>query len=220
MVIPSRAECFSLMERVQMPGHIRFHSMLVADVAVFLGTLLSARSSDLDLRLIEAGGLLHDIAKPRSIATGERHEELGANMLEGWGFPDVAPIVREHVAMDHGRALGPVTESILVNYADKRVRHAEIVSIEERFLDLIDRYARSREQAVFLEQKMGLYFSLEERIFEHLPISPTGRELMAIQVSVDCREGEGGNGNNGKKADGCVAGWGEVGGARSFAQKW
>jgi hypothetical protein len=134
-------------------------------------------------------------------------------MLQGWGFPQVAPIVREHVTMDHGRVLGPVTESILVNYADKRVRHAEIVSIEERFLDLIDRYARTREQAAFLEQRMGLYFSLEERIFEHLPISPTGKELMAVQISVDCREGKGGNGNNGKKADRCVAGWGEVGGA-------
>jgi len=213
MVIPSRSECFSLMKRVRMPRHIQFHSMLVAEIAVFLGKLLNHRSNELDLQLLEAGGLLHDIAKPRSIATGERHEELGAEMLREWGFPRVAPIVGEHVTMDPGRAMGPVTESILVNYADKRVRHAEIVSIEERFLDLIDRYARSREQAAFLEQRMGLYFSLEERIFEHLPIHPTGHELMAIQISVDCRQGEGGNGNNGKKADRCVAGWGEVGGA-------
>jgi putative nucleotidyltransferase with HDIG domain len=201
------------MEHVRMPRHIQFHSMLVAEIALLLGRLLNAGSGHLDLRLLEAGGLLHDIAKPQSIATGEKHEELGAEMLQGWGFTSVAPIVREHVTMDPGRALGPVTESILVNYADKRVRHAEIVSVEERFLDLIDRYARSPEQAAFLEQRMGLYFRLEERIFEHLPITPAGEELMAIQISVDCVEREGGNGNNGEKADRCAAGRGEVGGA-------
>ena len=213
MEIPSRTDCFSLMERVGMPRHIRFHSMLVAEIAVFLGALLNDRSTSLDLQLLEAGGLLHDIAKPRSIATGEKHEELGAVMLRGWGYPSVAEIVREHVAMDQGRAMGPVTESILVNYADKRVRHSEIVTIQERFLDLIERYARSREQAAFLEKRMGLYFSLEERIFEHLPVSPTGKELMAIQVSLDGGKGEGGNGENGKKADRGFACGGKIGGA-------
>ncbi|MCU0586601.1 MAG: HD domain-containing protein [Syntrophobacteraceae bacterium] len=213
-------ECESLLERVQMPRHIQLHSMLVAEVAVFLGTLLNNRQTDLDLQLLEAGGLLHDIAKPRSIATGERHEELGAVMLRDWGYPMVAHIVREHVTMDHGRIMGPVNESILVNYADKRVRHTEIVSIEARFLDLIDRYARSREQAVFLEERMGLYFRLEERIFERLPISPTGEELMAIQVSIEAGEEGGGNGECGKTADGGAAGWREIGGARGIPQKW
>lgn len=213
MDIPSRKDCLSLMERVGMPRHIQCHSWLVAEVAVFLGGLLNDRSTNLDLRLLEAGGLLHDIAKPRSIVTGEKHEELGAVMLQDWGYPTVAQIVREHVTMDYGRAMGPVSESVLVNYADKRVRHSEIVSIQDRFLDLIERYARSREHAAFLEKRMGLYFSLEERIFEHLPISPTGEELMAIQVCLDCAKGEGGNGGNGKETDRGLACRRKVGGA-------
>jgi uncharacterized protein len=197
-MIPSRTDCICFMERVQMPLHIQFHSMLVADVAVYLGTLLNDGSPFLNIELLEAGGLLHDIAKPRSIATGERHEELGATMLEAWGYPSVAPIVKEHVTMDATRVSGPITESILVNYADKRVRHAEIVSIEDRFQDLIERYAKSNEQAAFLEKRMGLYFSLEERIFENLSIHPTGEELMSLRVAPDPENGEGGNGKQRK----------------------
>lgn len=219
MEIPSRTHCFSLMDRVAMPRHIRSHSVLVAEIAVFLGGLLKHRWTRLDLQLLEAGGLLHDIAKPRSIATGEKHEEVGAVMLQEWGYPTVARIVREHVTMDYGRATGPVTESILVNYADKRVRHAEIVSLRERFLDLIERYARSPEHAAFLEKRMELYVHLEERIFEHLPISPTGEELMAIQFSLGRPEGEGGNGDNGKETHGGFARGGEIGGTRGFAQE-
>lgn len=195
MRIPSRMDCLALMDRVQMPRHIRFHSILVADVAVLLSTLLNNGSPFLNIDLVEAGGLLHDIAKPRSIATGERHEELGAVMVETWGYPHIAPIVKEHVTMDEVRVNGPITESTLVNYADKRVRHAEVVSIEDRFIDLIERYARSREQAAYLEKRMELYFALEERIFEGLPISPTGDELMGIQIASNHQGGEGSNGN-------------------------
>lgn len=196
-MIPSRTNCLALMERVQMPRHIRFHSILVADVAVFLGTLLNNGAPFLNLGLLEAGGLLHDIAKPRSIATGERHEELGAIMVETWGYPHIAPIVKEHVTMDERRVNGPISESTLVNYADKRVRHAEVVSIEERFFDLIERYARSREQATYLEKRMELYFTLEERIFEQLSISPTGDELMGIRIASNHEGGEGSNGDEG-----------------------
>ncbi len=193
--------------------------MLVAEIAVYLGSLLNERCPSLDLQLLEAGGLLHDIAKPRSIATGEKHEEVGAAMLQGWGYPKVAGIVREHVTMDYGRAMGPLTESILVNYADKRVKHSEIVSIEDRFLDLIERYARSREHAALLEKKMELYSALERRIFERLSIRPTGEELMAIQFCLGLEEGEGGNGDRRKKDHRGFARGGEIRGTGGFAQE-
>jgi putative nucleotidyltransferase with HDIG domain len=185
MKVPSRTECFSFMDEVDMPCHIRIHSAMVAEIALFLGRQLNGFVERLDFELLEAGALLHDIGKPRSLATGERHHELGADMLDAWGYSALSPIVREHISMDFDRATGPITESVLVNYADKRVKHDEIVTLEDRFDDLILRYTRTREQAAFLRERLDLYLALEGRIFDRLSIGPTAAELMRLELSDD-----------------------------------
>jgi putative nucleotidyltransferase with HDIG domain len=173
------------MEEVEMPCHIRIHSAMVAEIALFLGRHLNGYARGLDLGLLEAGALLHDIGKPQSLATGQRHHDLGAAMLDAWGYGSLAPIVRDHVAMDLGRATGPITESLLVNYADKRVKHDAIVTLEDRFEDLIVRYARSGEQAMDMRERLGLYQTLEERIFAHLSFGPATEELMRLELLDD-----------------------------------
>jgi len=172
MAVPSRSQCLALMTRIEMPEHIRQHSLVVAQVALFLAHLLNRNSHRLDLRLLEAGALLHDIAKAESLATRERHEDLGATMLENWGYPMLSPIVREHVVLEASALAGPITESLVVNYADKRVKHDQIVSLEERFSDLIGRYAKTGEHRQWLQSKFELYRRLETKLFEHLTIVP------------------------------------------------
>lgn len=170
--IPSRSQCLALMAQIQMPEHIQKHSLTVARVAVWLGRLLNQNSVRLNLRLLEAGALLHDVAKAESLATRERHEDLGARMLESWGYPMLSPIVRDHVILEASALAGPITESLVVNYADKRVKHDEIVSLEDRFSDLIGRYAKTGEHRSWLQAKFELYVMLEARIFEHLTVTP------------------------------------------------
>jgi hypothetical protein len=136
----------------------------------------------LNIQLLEAGALLHDIAKPQSICTGEKHEKLGACMLRQWGYHSVAPIVEDHVSMDHARASGPVTESLLVNYSDKRVKHDEIVTLDERFEDLINRYARTEAHKASLAQKLNLYSMLEARIFSYINMSPDGVGILGLRL--------------------------------------
>lgn len=182
MIIPSRYECLALMEQVRMHPHIQKHCFMVAEVALYLARFLNQTGTSLDLRLIESGALLHDIAKPRSLTTGEKHDEIGAKMLEDWGYSSLSSIVREHAGMDPDRARGPITESVLVNYADKRVRHYEIVTLEDRFLDLIERYARKEEHRTYLMEKLGLYKILERRIFSRIPFRPDETELMQLPL--------------------------------------
>ncbi len=182
MFIPTRRECLFLMEQIQMPGHIRKHSLMVAEIALYLSRLLNRNSTRLNLELVEAAALLHDIAKARSLHTGENHSELGASMLLEWGFPPLAPIVREHVSLDLQSLRGPVTESLVVNYADKRVKHDQVVTIEDRFHDLVERYGRTQDHRKWILQKLDVYRALERKIFDHLAISPSGVELMCLSV--------------------------------------
>jgi uncharacterized protein len=172
MIIPTRLQCLALMEQALMPEHIQKHSFVVAQIALYLGRLLNQNSVRLNLELLEAGALLHDIAKARSLSTGERHEDLGARMLENWGYTLISPIVKEHVILNIAVLQGPITESLVVNYADKRVKHDQVVSLRERFSDLINRYARTTEHRVWLQEKFDLYLQLESMMFEHLTINP------------------------------------------------
>jgi putative nucleotidyltransferase with HDIG domain len=165
-----------------MPDHIRRHSLLVTEVALFLAHGLNGNGSKLDLGLIEAAALLHDIGKISSFDTGEDHAVLGAQMLEGIVDPAIAGIVGEHISLDASQVAGPITESLLVNYSDKRVRHDQVVSIEERYRDLIARYAKSPSNEQFLRKKLGLYVELERTIFSHLTIAPRGKEIMGITI--------------------------------------
>ena len=176
MALPTRSDCLKLMTKTQMPPNIQKHSLLVADVALYLARLLNQNSVRLNLAVIEAGALLHDIAKARSISTGVRHERMGARLLHEWGYLQLAAIVQDHVNLDLIRLNGPITESLIVNYADKRVKHDEIVSLYNRFCDLIERYAKTLEQEQRLMQKLRLYTALEQKIFGHLAIDPNAIE--------------------------------------------
>lgn len=172
MIVPSRQQCLWFMANHLMPVHIREHSRKVAEIAIGLGIYLNRRGTGLALALLQAGGLLHDIAKARCVRTGENHAVIGGEMVRQLGYPLVANIVEEHVSIAAGDLDGPVSEALLVNYADKRVKHTEIVTLEERFGDLADRYGDTAERKARLMKNLSLFMHLEEKIFAGLPIQP------------------------------------------------
>ena len=181
-VIPSRDKCFALLQENEVPGHIIQHSRVVHGVALYLCRALILHGAKLDRALVEAGSLLHDITKMKSLEVGEGHPQSGAHLLSRLGYPQVAEIVRQHVVLDDGISTGPVTEAALVHYADKRVKHTTIVSLAERFRDLKERYGKTPPALAWLENVEGKSLELEERIFRELPIAP---ESLASLVHVE-----------------------------------
>jgi putative nucleotidyltransferase with HDIG domain len=154
--------------------HIVRHSQLVTRVALLIARKLNTAGHQLDLALVEAGALLHDITKTTSIETRENHAETGGELLISLGYPSVADIVRQHICLDAGTfAPDAVTEIEIVNYADKRVKHEEVVDIEERFRDVRERYVKkfpgldARFEQVREETRL-----VERKIFAIIDISP------------------------------------------------
>ncbi len=178
----SRKQCLEYLDKIDMPRHIRRHSMLVAKVALFLCELLNRNGSNFDLDLVETGALLHDVGKEPTLATGHDHAQVGAEMLVGIVAPAVVRIVREHILLEPVQVEGPLTESILVNYSDKRVMHEQVVSVQARYNDLIARYAKTPFHRQRLLEKLKLYLALEEKIFSHLAIDPQGPEIMELKL--------------------------------------
>lgn len=204
MSVPSRRQCLIMMHRARMPKHIQRHSLMVAEVSIFLGRVLNQNSIRLDLGLLEAGALLHDIAKAPSLETGERHDEMGGRILEEWGYSLLVPIVKDHVCLDLKTVYGPVTESLIVNYADKRVKHENVVSLEERFDDLMVRYAKTAGHRVYFRERFELYSLLEKRLFSHLPIGPVDDALMGLSLNGYSLEGI--EDHDGQETDGSIVG--------------
>jgi uncharacterized protein len=171
--LPSESECLALMEAYGMLPHIRDHSYRVMEVATFLGRAMAAAGFPLHLPLIEAGALLHDLGKTPCLGTAKNHAQWGAEILAELGYPEVARIVREHVYLDFPLTDPPsVGESEIVNYADKRVLHDRVVTLERRFSDLKKRYGRTPEALARLAALDLKARSLEARLFAPLALTP------------------------------------------------
>ena len=168
--IPSRAECDALMVQYSMLPNIVKHSREVMRVALaIVDNLRSGVSVNRDLVL--AAALLHDIAKTKSLETKERHDTSGGELLRELGFRSAAEIVEQHVIIHNLNLEGRLEEREIVYYADKRVLHDTIVTIEERMHDLIQRYAATEEirhrilqnktQALAVERKIAGFMAID-----------------------------------------------------------
>jgi hypothetical protein len=170
--IPDEPTCRQLMDRYAMLPNIVGHSYRVCQVASFLGKALSGLEKGLDPALIVASSLLHDITKTRSLKTKEMHAGTGGRLLEDLGYPQVAEVVRVHVRLSEGDTLVPLREVHIINYADKRVRHDTVVSLEERFIDFMERYGVTPERRVQIEQMREATLELEGNIFGRIDSAP------------------------------------------------
>ena len=153
--------------------NIREHSFRVMQVARFLGEALAEAGFDLSLPLVETGALLHDLGKTPCLGTMNNHAEWGAVILEELGYPHVAQVVREHVYLD-GTIIDPrpLREAEVVNYADKRVLHEEVVTLEVRFADLKVRYGRTPGALARIDATEVKSRALEDKIFASLTVDP------------------------------------------------
>ncbi len=155
-----------------MLDHIVNHSLKVAEVALFISKELNRRGHSIDLRLVEAAALLHDFTKTECLRTREDHALTGSKALAGMGFERVGAVVREHIRLSKKRSPFRVSEEEIVNYADKRVKHDQVVTLEERFEDLRERYGKNPKAIELLENLKESTLEIEKKIFSILEIDP------------------------------------------------
>ena len=172
-VIPTRDRCLIILKEYGVPDNIVGHSIVVERVALLLASRLIDAGNEIDLPLLSAGALLHDVAKMQGIREGRPHGELGAVISGDLGFHEVSPIIRQHVRLDDYADNGRIDEAKLVNYADKRVNHEQIVSLDERFEYLFERYGAVSEAAMERMKEMKRHMeTIETQIFRRLSIGP------------------------------------------------
>ena len=171
-MIPTVEQCYKLMDEYRMLDNIREHSLMVARVAGLITEGLRQAGQDVSMELSLAGALLHDIAKTQSLNNDSNHAYEGSRICVHHDFHEVADIVAEHVILKHG-VPEVCTEREIVYYADKRVRHDEIVSLDERLEYIIVRYGQSDEDLHRrIEQNFNNCRLVEQKVFCFLPFAP------------------------------------------------
>ena len=172
MKIPTKDQCYQMMGEMKMMDHIVVHSLQVCRVATFLTEHLTQQRYGLNFDLIQSAARLHDITKTRSFETREDHALTGGEYLADRGYAEIGDLIRQHVKLDKYSDTGTISEAEVLNYADKRVLHDEIVGLDRRMDYIVERYGETpahRERIHMLWQKTK---DLEDRIFGVLSFAP------------------------------------------------
>jgi putative nucleotidyltransferase with HDIG domain len=173
-----------------MMEHIVRHSLQVCRVAELLVEQLDAKGRKLNRDLVQAAALLHDITKTRSLTTGEQHSESGHDLLVDRGYAEVGDIVRQHVKLDMYFGSDAPSEAEIVNYADKRVLHDRIVSLDERMAYILERYGATPEYRDRLRWLWKISNRQEKRIFAELSFPPEAIEkyMQKVDLTVEMQK--------------------------------
>ncbi len=170
--IPTKVQCYQMISKMKMMDHIVVHSLQVCRVATLLTEHLNKQHYRLNFDLIQSAALLHDITKTRSFKTREDHALTGGKYLSDHGYPEVGDLVRQHVRLDEYPSPVTLGEVEIINYADKRVLHDRVVSLEERLAYILGKYGKIAEHRQRIRQLWEKTQKMEAEIFRTLTFSP------------------------------------------------
>jgi len=139
--LPNREQAIELLRKNKCPPQVISHCIAVADLAVETAIKLQGKGYEINVELVEAGALLHDLGRSKSHTVD--HAIVGAQIGQSIGLPDsVIEIIKRHVGAgitaEEAAKLGwpkdnysPQTlEEKVVSYADKLIDNSIRTPIE------------------------------------------------------------------------------------------
>jgi len=130
-----------MLKQAGVPPHIIDHCLLVTKISLRYAEAFRNNGYNVDLKVIEAGAILHDIG--RSQSHGIEHGATGGIIARKLGLPEnVARIIERHVGagltqeeakknhLPNGSYLPETIEEKIVTYSDKLVEGDREVGIE------------------------------------------------------------------------------------------
>jgi uncharacterized protein len=145
--LPNREQAKKLLIDNNCPPNVINHCQTVTDFALEIAHKMRARGLEVNLELVEAGAMLHDIGRSKTCKV--EHSLVGSQIAQKLGLSqEVVNIIKRHVGAgitdQEAASLGwlkdnyiPQTlEEKIVCYADKRVDHGKVVPIENEIENL------------------------------------------------------------------------------------
>ncbi len=163
--IPTHAECQAMLDKYQADGRVLRHGQAVASIACALAASLNQAGCRLDLDLVAAGGLIHDLAKGKP-----NHSQRGGRMAACMGFSALSAIIASHMDISFSRN-DMINEAAIVFLADKLVQGEKRVSFLERFRPAFERFSDSPEVMSAVARRMQAAETIGKKTLELLGIA-------------------------------------------------
>jgi molybdenum cofactor cytidylyltransferase len=155
---PTAQECHVLLSQLQVATPVLAHSRRVAELACRLAGLLNRAGYSLNLDLLTAAGLLHDLAKGQA-----DHAHRAADYLVEWGYSQVADVVASHMdlRLEPGH---PLNEAQILYLADKLVQGSRVVPLRGRLESCSERFAGQPEALEAARRRIGDALTIQKRV--------------------------------------------------------
>jgi molybdenum cofactor cytidylyltransferase len=159
---PSEEDCLKLLGDANAGKRVLLHSKEVARIAVAISEHMNSAGvpGPVNLGLVMAAGLLHDIARERP-----EHAKAGAEIVSGLGYGAVADIIALHMDIDSKAAAAP-GEAAIVYLADKMVKENKARPIEERLSESLARFEGNKEAAENIRDRFNKAMLIKKRVEE------------------------------------------------------
>ena len=166
-MIPQEQDAKKLWAKYSVPANKQTHLLLVSVVAKFLAERLTQHTPTIQINipLVVAAALLHDIDKNAVKLPGEKHPDTAVRLLKEEGMEEVADLIKTHplhLILDPKTAPKKWEEKILF-LSDKMVKY-EIISVDKRF-DLWKSEPLSEKSRKQLKGAYPKVIELEKEIF-------------------------------------------------------
>jgi molybdenum cofactor cytidylyltransferase len=158
--LPTPDDALYLLALLGVPDQVVRHSRAVAKVGEALVEALRPRLPDLDIHLVRAACLLHDLARARP-----KHALVAEHMLRNLGLARLGAVVGAHMVLP-SESLGSsgVTEEHLVYLADKLVVEDAIGSLAERAARALRQHGHESEAAEGARTRMRTAEMIRDRV--------------------------------------------------------
>lgn len=163
----SREDALDILKSSGCSKKVIAHCVAVADLALSMGLKLENNGSDVDLELVEIGGLLHDLGRAKS--HGIDHAIIGVDIAKKNHIePAVQEIIKRHIGAgitrEEAKKVGlPDDDYMPVTVEQKIVAHADNLLIGTERISL-DRRIRNMQEKNIDEESIGRVKSLAEEI--------------------------------------------------------
>lgn len=146
--LPDYEECMEMLRLNNTKQETIEHMISVSELSKKIAILLNKNGYNLDINIIEAGALLHDIAKGK-----KSHAKEGAKIVRDFGYGALSEIISEHMEL---KVFTEISEKEIVYISDKLIKGTKLISLNKRFEGAFDRYKSEPE---ILKNVMVRYFN-------------------------------------------------------------
>lgn len=186
MKLPQEKEAYKLLRKFGTPPNVIEHSRQVARFGRDLALKFQQKGFKVDVQAVYLAGLLHDLLrvvdmrevkskapahlqklweKQREKYAGWHHGDAAHQVLWKLGYRGLARLVERHKAevIFEKKPFQSLEEQIIF-YADKRVAHTQVVSLDERIREAKKRYCWQGAELRYVERGWAKMRELEREL--------------------------------------------------------